>query len=121
MEPTMAQVFTDALVNKMLSQTRLNQVASNGDLDFKGIITNYQPSQPIAIVDQETTAQNRMTITINVTFVNRVDEKLNFEKSFSRYMDYSSELDVSSIQDQYISEIADLLIEDVYNEAVANW
>ncbi|MDD4848304.1 MAG: LptE family protein, partial [Bacteroidales bacterium] len=120
-EPTMAPVLTDALINRMLNQTRLAQVDLNGDLDFQGIITAYQPSQPISVVDQETTAQNRMTITVKVTFVNKVDEKLNFEKSFSRYMDYSSDLDVSSIQDQYISEIAELLVEDIYNEAVANW
>lgn len=120
-EPTMAQVITDALISRMLNQTRLTQVESNGDLDFQGIITSYQPSQPISIVDQETTAQNRMTIAIKVTFVNRVDDKLNFDKSFSRYADYSSDLDVSSISDQYISNIADLLSEDVFNEAVANW
>lgn len=120
-EPTMAQVITDAIISRMLSQTRLVQVESNGDLDFQGTITMYQPSQPISVVNQETTAQNRMTITIMVTFANRVDEKLNFEKSFSRYVDYSSELDASSVADQYIATIAELLSEDVFNEAVANW
>lgn len=120
-DPSMAQILTDALINRMLNQTRLAQVDQNGDLDFQGVITGFQPSQPISVVDRETTAQNRMTITVKVTFVNRVDEKLNFEKSFSRYMDYNSDLDVSSIQDQYISEIAELLVDDIYNEAVANW
>lgn len=119
-EPTLSQAFTDALRDRMSNQTRLVQVDQNGDMHFEGAITNYQPSQPAAI-SNETASLNRMSITVSVTFVNNIEPHNSFEKSFTQYVDYDSGVDLMSIQSSLMDEIITLLVDDIYNQSVANW
>jgi len=119
--PTLSQVLTDKLVNRFLSQTNLAFVERNGDLQFEGTIDNYQPAQPVAIQGNETAALNRMTITIKVKFTNLYDEAADFETTFTQYAEYNSGTNLSSIQDALIEEIAEALVDDVFNKSVVNW
>ena len=119
-EPTLSQTLTDALKNKMTNQTRLAQVDRNGDLAFEGAITNYVPSQPSAI-SGETASMNRMTITVSVKFSNTIDANQSFEKTFTQYTEYGSELDLTSIQNSLMSTVVELLVDDIFNQAVVNW
>lgn len=106
--------------DKFISQTTLTHVDKNGDLTFEGAITSYSIA-PIAIQANETAAQNRLTITVNVKFTNLKDEKQNFETSFSRYKDYKSDLNLAQNEDGFISEIYDQIVDDIFNKAVINW
>ena len=119
-EPTLSQTLTDALKNKMTNQTRLTQVDRNGDLAFEGSITNYVPSQPGAI-SGETAVMNRMTITVSVKFTNTIEPTQSFEKSFSQYTEYPSGADLMSVKDASIEAVVELLVEDIFNQAVVNW
>jgi len=76
--PTLSQTFSEALRDKIISQTRLTLVKTNGDLSFEGAITNYIAS-PIAIQSNDQSAQNRLTITINVKYICSFDEKKNYK------------------------------------------
>jgi len=122
--PTLSQKFTDALKDRFLSQTTLNQVDNSGDLNIEGEITGLS-TQPVAIQGGSTpTAQlNRLTITVNVRFTNRFDEKQNFETSFSRYLDYDSRLSMAQVENttDVITQINNALIDDIFNKAVVNW
>jgi len=119
--PTLAQDFTDALRNKFQSQTSLNIVTKGGDLVIEGEITDYN-TRPTAIQADDIAAQNRLTITVKVTFTNNNDDSQSFtNQSFSRYQDYPSNLDFASVQDTYVLLIVDYLIEDIFNKAVVNW
>jgi len=119
-EPMLSQTLTDALKNKMTNQTRLSQVDRNGDLAFEGAITNYLPSQPGAI-SGETALRNRMTISVSVKFSNAIEPTQNFEKTFTQYTEYDSFSDLMSIQSSLIDAVVELLIEDIFNQAVVNW
>jgi hypothetical protein len=77
--------------------------------------------QPLAIQANETAAKNRLSITVNVKFTNLKDEKQNFETGFTRYADFESSQNISSIEDQLIKEIDDQLVDDIFNKAVINW
>ena len=118
--PTLSRTLTDALRDYFTSQTNLNEVDRNGDLLVEGNITNYVV-QPVAIQGNETAAMNRLTITVSVKFTNKTDEKQNWETSFSRYLDYSSSVSLSSAQDGLIKGISDQLVQDIFNKAVVNW
>ncbi|MCF8296523.1 MAG: hypothetical protein K9J13_03175 [Saprospiraceae bacterium] len=119
-QPTLSQKMTDAIKDKFASQTSLQLVKSGGDLHIEGEIVGYS-TQPIAIQANETAAMNRLTITINVRFTNRFEEKQNFETRFSRYQDYASSLSLSSVEDGLIDQINEALVEDIFNKAVVNW
>ena len=83
-EPTLSQRFTQDLQDLFTRQTNLTLIKSNGDLYFSGEITGYRVN-PMSATAAQTAAQNRLTVTINVRFVNKLIEKDNFEKQFSFY------------------------------------
>jgi len=118
--PTLSRTMTNALRDYFTSQTNLNLVERNGDLNVEGTITGYGV-QPVAIQGNETAAMNRLTITVSVKFTNKTDEKQDWEFPFSRYLDYPSSVNLSSAQDGLIVGITDQLVMDIFNKAVVNW
>jgi outer membrane lipopolysaccharide assembly protein LptE/RlpB len=119
-QPVLSQLLTDALSDKFSSQTNLSQVPENGDLAFDGSITDYR-TQPVAITGDQTAAMNRLTIAVKVVFTNRVDEKQNFETTFSQFKDYDSSLALSSVEETLMTEIVEALVQDIFNRSVVNW
>ncbi len=118
--PTLSQTFSEALRDKIISQTRLTLVKTNGDLSFEGAITNYITS-PIAIQSSDQAAQNRLTITVNVKYICSFDEKKNYEQSFSRFADYSSTQALADVQAQLITQVNDQLVQDIFNKTFNDW
>jgi len=118
--PNLSSTFTEALKDRFITQTGLTLVKEYGDLQFSGQITGYAVS-PIAIQGNETAAQNRLTITVKVKFVNAKDEKQNFEKSFSQFSDFPGDKDFSSIESEQVKIIVDKLIDEIFNSSIANW
>jgi hypothetical protein len=116
----LSQNLTDALKDKIQNQTSL--ILKNGfaDVEFSGDITNYE-TRPTAITGQETAALNRFTITLKVKYTNSVNPELSFETSFSKYEDYSSSKNLSSVEDELMKLIIDNMVEDIFNRAFVNW
>ncbi|MBO7083184.1 MAG: LptE family protein [Bacteroidales bacterium] len=118
--PTLSNDFTTALRDAIMNQTSLDMVESGGDLAFEGEITDYNTS-PVAITAGQTAALNRLTITVNVRFVNLYDDSKNFETKFTHYEDYPSDQDLNSVQESLTGTIIEALVEDVFNKALVNW
>ena len=66
-EPGLSQDFTIALRDLFERQTNLNLIKSGGDLQFEGEIVEYRIT-PMAATSEQTAAQNRLTIGVNVRF-----------------------------------------------------
>ena len=118
--PVLSNTLTEALKDKFSSETNLMPLNSDGDLIFSGRITNYSIN-PFAIQTDETASKNRLSITVKVKFVNIIDEESNYDKTFSRYVDYESSQDFTSIEESLNEEIVSQLIDDIFNEAFTNW
>lgn len=118
--PLLSDQFTSALRDAMMNQTSLDMVESGGDLAFEGEIVDYRTT-PVAITSDQTAALNRLTITVNVRFVNTFDETKSFETKFSHYEDYPSEQELTSVQESLTSVIVEALVEDIFNKALVNW
>jgi hypothetical protein len=118
--PALGQVFTERLKEKFVSQTSLSPIDRNGDVIFEGSITGYTIT-PQAIQPNETAAKNRLSITVNVKYTNQKDEKYNFETSFTRFTDYDSQVNLTTVEDQLVKDVTDQLIDDIFNKAFINW
>lgn len=118
--PTLSESLTTSLIDRFTSQTSLELVNNNGDLQIEGVITDFNTT-PQAITGNETAALNRLTVTVKIKFVNTIEPDKNYETSFSRYEDYDSGQDLSSVQDGLIETINEMLIDDIFNKAVVNW
>ena len=81
-EPTLSPIFTEALRDQFVNQTNLEMIDRNGDLALEGEIVDYKTS-PVAIQGDQTAALNRLTITVNVRFVNKYEPDKDFEQKFS--------------------------------------
>lgn len=120
----LSQTFTDALKERIRSQTRL-AITQNPDADgaMTGAITGYS----IAPVSVQATNNNtapiasatRLSITVSVKYTNKADKKYNFEQSFTRFADYTGEL--ATQEQTLITRINQQLTEDIFNRAFANW
>jgi hypothetical protein len=117
---SLSQNFTEKLKDKFLSQTSLSLVNGAADLTLEGSITGYTIT-PQAIQANEVAATNRLTITVNVKFTNLKDEKQNFETSFTRFSEYNTSQNLTSIEEALISDINTQLVEDIFNKSVINW
>ena len=122
-EPTLSQLFTQELQDLFTTQTNLTLVNANADLHFEGEIVGYEITPMSATGnDLQTAAQNRLTVTINVRFTNKLKEEDDFEKRFSFYSDFdATEQLVGSILDTALEEINDRITQDIFNASVAKW
>ncbi|MFO7979056.1 MAG: LptE family protein [Bacteroidales bacterium] len=119
-QPTLSQVFTEALQDKFLRQTNLQLVDETGHLHFEGSITGYT-TQPTAITGSDQAALNRLTVSVRVSYLSEFEPENEFERTFSRFYDYPSNLSLSAVEDEAISAIVEALVEDIFNMAVVNW
>lgn len=118
--PIASQAFTEAMKDIFLSQTNLVLVTDDGDLEFDGYISDYT-TNPVAIQGDETAALTRVTMTVNVTFVNNQDETQSFESSFARFEDFETSQDLSAVEADILASINSQLTQDIFNKAVTNW
>ncbi len=120
-EPTLSQRFTLQLQDLFLQQTNLTPTKNNGDLYFSGEITGYRIT-PMTATSNQTAAQNRLTVTIEVKFENKLVEEDNFEKSFSFYYDYGASQQLSGgVLEAAYEEILERISQDIFNASVAKW
>lgn len=119
-DPSLSQMLTEAVKEKFVSQTSLAVVQTNGDLSFEGQITNSTVT-PVAIQGNQYALQNRLTITVQVKFTNKNNPELNYSKSFSEYEDFPNTQTLIQVQSDLTKLIVDKLVDDIFNQAVANW
>ena len=120
-EPGIERKFTQSLQNLVQNQTNLNLTNSSADLVYEGEITDYRISPMTATADQRA-SQNRLTITINVRFINKNKEADNFEKKFTFFQDYDG---TQQLVGAKLTEVIDVIFEritqDIFNESLAKW
>lgn len=119
--PMLSNELTEALKKRFRQMTSLEQVELDGDLQITGEVSGYNVSAA-AITADEVAAQNRLTVTVKVKFVNRKYPDEGFEnKSFSAYADYDSTNSLDAVESTLTTEIVDKIIEDIFNATVAQW
>jgi len=118
--PVLAQQLTDKLREKIQNSTRLTMLTDGGDVYFEGEIIGYDVT-PQAVQSNDKAAQNRLTVTVRVRFVNNVEPKYNFDTNFSRYSDFSASQMLYEVEQKLVNNIFDEITEDIFNKAFANW
>ena len=119
--PSLSNDLTEEVRSRFRKMTRLEQVELDGDLEITGEITGYDV-KATAVTANEVAAQNRLTVTVKVSFQNRKYPEDNFDnKSFSAYADYDSTNSLDAVESTLCVEIIEKIVEDVFNATVAQW
>ena len=119
-EPGLERDFTQALQDRILNQTSLDLTSSDGDLLYEGEIVEYRIS-PMSATAQQTAAQNRLSMAVNVRFYNKTKEDADFEQRFSFFYDFPAATQPAAIKSEALEILFERITQDIFNESLADW
>jgi hypothetical protein len=123
----MGQTFSNDIKNYFIRNTSIAVVKEEGELMMEGEIMDFKlnPIAPVAssnLNDIGAATSTRLTITVKVTYTNTLDETMSFkDKTFSFYKDFPNEQNLADVEEAYVKEIFERIINDIFNASVANW
>ena len=124
----MSVLFTEKLKDYFQRNTSLLLVKEDGDLEIEGTIEDFSlsPVAPTAEGGRDSqyfSGLTRLTLRINASYLNNQDDQFNYEnKTFSFYKDFNQNTEeLSSNEQEFVEEIFDQIILDIFNSSVANW
>ena len=119
--PSLSNMMTEAIQEKFTKLTKLEQVDMDGDLEIRGTVTGYDV-KATAVSANEQATQNRLTVNVKVSFMNRKYSEDDFDdKGFSAYADFDATQSLDAVEAGLCEEIVEQLCEDIFNATVANW
>ena len=119
-EPGLDRDFTIALQNILQNQTNLQLLSSDADLIYEGEIKDYRVS-PMTSTSNLQASQNRLTVGVNVRFINIKKEEDNFERKFSFYFDFPAETQLLNVKSEAHDIIFERITQDIFNASLAKW
>jgi hypothetical protein len=119
--PTLSPTLTTKIRSRIISQTGLGPVNTDAaDYDISGTITSYEVTVS-GVQNTQTASQNRLTITIQIKFQNRLDPKADFDQAFTRFADFPASQTLQAAEGRMIEDIGTQLADDIFNKAFVNW
>ena len=112
--------LTEFLKDFVIGRSSLKLTNSNADINISGKIIGYSV-WPVAVQGNQTTAQNRLTVTVLVSVLNNKKPLESFEQQFSQFSDFDASADLSNEESELLSEINDKLGQDIINKLSSNW
>jgi len=121
--PNMSLVFTELTKEYFQRNTNFKLVNGYGDAELQATVVRYDvtPIAPTGDQNAEVASQNRLTIGVQVKYVDNIKNENSFTKSFSKFSDFDAESNLSDVETDLVNEIAGLLIIDIFNAAYDNW
>ncbi len=120
-EATMRQDFTNNLQLRIRTESPLNEVDTDPDVEFKGRITQYRVSSEAPSTDEEV-AFNRISMSVAMEYLNNVNpEEEAKKKTFSTFRDFETTVNLLDVQDQLITEMNSELADLIFQWAFTNW
>jgi len=119
--PSLSATLTDKIRSRILSQTGLSPVSTdNADYDITGSITGYDVTVS-GVQNVQVASKNRLTVTVQVIFKNRLNDKASFTQSFTRFADFDASQVLQNVESGLIDDIGNQLSDDIFNKAFVNW
>lgn len=112
--------FSEALRNKIRNESRLKFQETDPDVEFSGEVTNFVVSAE-APVAGNTVALNKLDISVLVKYTDTKNDKNNYERNFSFFETFASDLDLQTVQDRLIKNIFDQIVERIFNDTYTTW
>jgi len=100
--------------------TTLKIINQNPDLLLEGTIVGYEMT-PQAPTSDDKAGLNRLTMKIQFSLVNRLDETKNFDQEFSFYQDFPQNQTLTQVEKNLIPKLVDQIILDLFNKIAGDW
>lgn len=116
--------LSEAVKDGIQNSTRLLIIdiskSDDSTVDIEGVINSYNVT-PIALQDDDNASQNRLTISVNFDIYYKLPEAGEMKMTSTRFIDYSSDQDLGSVEAQLLEEINTQIVQDVINKLLSNW
>ena len=126
--PDIGQRFSEDLKERILNNSRLLLNEDVPDIEFTGSVTSFSVQSVAPQRDPNSTnatqfgsSINRLNISVQVNYVNNLDDEDSWSQSFSFFQDFDNTQNLTDIQDQFITDIFVQIITDVFNRSFTNW
>ena len=116
----MQAIFQNALTDIYANQTKLKQVKKNGDLQLSGEITAFDQYNK-GISSDGYSSQVQLKMTVNVRFVNNKKHDEDFERQFTATTEFDANQQLTSVQEELVTQMTKDITEQIFNATVANW
>ncbi|NHE59379.1 LptE family protein [Cyclobacterium plantarum] len=123
----MGQLFTEDLKDYFQRNTQLELIQNGGDLQLSGAITKYTITPQATVSNPNSNqpdraGQMRITISVEVDFVNLNNEEENSKRPYSFFQDYDPRnTTLLQVETELVEVIFENIIQDVFTSTVANW
>lgn len=116
----MQSIFQNRLTDIFANQTKLRQVKKNGDLQLAGEIVAFdQYNKGISSDGYSSLVQLKMTV--NVRFVNNKKHTEDFERQFTATSEYDASQQLTTVQEELVTQMVKDITDQIFNATVANW
>lgn len=118
--PPLESQFNEALKDMFTRNTRLQLVNQNGDMEIEGEIVGYELT-PLAVQEDQFASETRLTMNVRMRFRNNKIQGQDKEETISANRTFSSNINLTDVQDQLIKELTDEIVDQIFNTTMANW
>lgn len=118
--PPLESRFNEALKDMFTRNTRLQLVNQNGDMEIEGEIVGYELT-PLAVQEDAFAAETRLTMNVRMRFHNNKIPGQDKEETISANRTFSSNVNLTDVQDQLIDELNKEIVDQIFNATMANW
>ena len=118
--PPLEAQFNEALKDMFTRNTRLQLVNQNGDMEIEGEIVGYELT-PLAVQEDQFASETRLTMNVRMRFKNNNAPGQDKEETISANRTFSSNINLTDVQDQLIKELTTEIVDQIFNTTMANW
>lgn len=116
----MQSIFQNKLSDIYAQQTRLKQVKRNGDLVLQGEIIGFDQFNK-GVSSSGYSSQIQLKMTVNVRFTNNANHSEDFERHFTATTEYDASQQLTSVQEDLVTQMSKDITDQIFNATVANW
>jgi hypothetical protein len=119
--PGLDQALTDALVQRFADQTRLALEPDEeaADAVVRAVVERYALT-PVAVTSDELASLNRVTVTVNVRYLDRVEDRERLARSFTASADYDP-AEGPAAEAEAVATLVVQLADEVFTAATSDW
>ena len=120
--PTLGEALTDRLIDRFVRQTRLGLETDvqAADVVLAARIDRYA-NEPTAVGGGEQAQQNKVTVAVNVRYVEQATETVLLERTFSSFEQYDPvERGPQGEEEAALAALSNIA-DDVFTAATSNW
>jgi len=117
--PGYNEIFSEALTQKVLSDTRLDLSDDQAEIFFTGKFTRFDVQSEDPTQGTQTNL-NRLYVTISVTYQNDKTEE-EWTNPYDDVIDFDANVSFDAVEEELLNTIQERIIERIFLDAFTNW